>query len=429
MSGERSTNGAGQGGMNSEVAAERPGGSDRKRSWALLQRRRRGGMLRHRPRSAALVAYLLVLGTPGVILAIQVLPDSVAEAPASAVGDPVIAVGGDIACDIGTSPSANSCQQAATANVLTALAPDAVLPLGDTQYEDATAAAFAQMYDPTWGQVKSISHPIPGNHEYQVNASPYYDYFGAAAGDRTKGYYSWNIGQWHLVALNAECGNVPGGGCAAGSTQEQWLRADLAANPGKCTMAYWHEPRFSSGSGSNSLYQPFWQALYNAGADVILNGHAHTYERFAPQSPTGTADAAGPRQFVVGTGGVSFHGLTSALPNEQVRFNDTFGVMKMVLHPSGFDWQFLPVTGGRSTDSGTANCHNAAAPPGGTGLVNGDFENNSLTGWTSTGSTSVATTGHTGSRSATVGSTNPTGTSSIAQTFTAPTGTSNLSFW
>ena len=160
----------------------------------------------------------------------------------------------------------------------------AVLLLGDIQYEDGAYSKFLASYDPSWGRVKSITKPAPGNHEYQSgSAADYYRYFGAAAGDPAKGYYSYDLGGWHLVALNSNCSFV--GGCGAGSPQEQWLRADLAAHPASCTLAYWHHPRFSSGAhGSDATYTAFWQALYDANAEVVLVGHDHDYERFAPQT-------------------------------------------------------------------------------------------------------------------------------------------------
>jgi hypothetical protein len=243
----------------------------------------------------------------------------------------------------------------------------AVLPLGDAQYDCGGATAFSTSYDPTWGRVKAISSPVVGNHEYQTSpgtgcdatgkALGYFDYFGAAAGDPSKGYYSYDIGAWHIVALNTNdtCKFVS---CSAGSPQEQWLRADLAAHPARCTLAYWHAPRFWSGSTSLK-YQAFWDDLYNAGADVVLNGHAHNYERFAPQDPAGNADPAiGIREFVVGTGGASHAGTpTIFAPNSEVFDRTTFGVLKLTLHATSYDWKFVPEAGKTFTDSGTNACH------------------------------------------------------------------------
>ena len=188
-------------------------------------------------------------------------------------------------------------------------------------------------------------------------AAGYFDYFGTAAGRRSPGYYSFNLGRWHLIALNSECAQV--GGCATGSPQERWLRADLAAHPARCVLAYWHKPRFSSGMhGNNATYTAFWHALHGAGADMVLVGHDHDYERFAPQTPHGRADPArGIRQFVVGTGGKTHYGFRTIRANSQVRNSRTFGVLRLALHPSGYDWRFVPEPGKTFTDSGHGSCH------------------------------------------------------------------------
>jgi len=185
-------------------------------------------------------------------------------------------------------------------------------------------------------------------------AAGYFDYFGTAAGRRSPGYYSFNLGRWHLIALNSECAQV--GGCATGSPQERWLRADLAAPPARCVLAYWHKPRFSSGMhGNNATYTAFWQALHGAGADVVLVGHDHDYERFAPQTPHGRADPArGIRQFVVGTGGKTHYGFRTIRANSQVRNSRTFGVLRLALHPAGYDWRFVPNRARPSPTAATA---------------------------------------------------------------------------
>jgi hypothetical protein len=293
---------------------------------------------------------------------------------ASSSGDPVVAAAGDVACDPasqyfnGGAGTTNNCHEQATANLLLGLNPTAVLALGDEQYECAGASAFSQSYDPTWGRLKSITHPAVGNHEYQTTggtgcdtsgkATPYFSYFGAAAGDPTKGYYSFNVGSWHLIALNSNCSNA--GGCSAGSPQEVWLKNDLAANPTACTLAFWHHPRWSSDQflGNNSDTAAEWTDLYNANADVVLSGHAHEYERFAPQNPgEGLDTTRGIREFVVGTGGRSFSTFGSIQPNSEVRNNATFGVLKLTLHATSYDWQFLPEAGKTFTDSGSNSCH------------------------------------------------------------------------
>jgi len=282
----------------------------------------------------------------------------------SSAGDPVIAGAGNIACDPtdpqfnGGNGSAYACHMRATSDLLAGASLAAVFTLGDNQYESGTLAQYQQVYDPTWGRVKGITHPAIGNREYLTSgAAGYFDYFGAAAGDQQKAYYSYDIGAWHIVVLNSECAQV--GGCGVGSSQEQWLHADLAAHPTRCTLAYWHEPRFSSGtSGDNAAYDAFWRDLYRAGADVVLNGHDHDYERFAPQDPNGNPDGArGMREFIVGTGGESHASFNTIQPNSEVRNNNTFGVLELTLHPSSYDWRFVPQAGESFTDSGSGSCH------------------------------------------------------------------------
>ena len=296
----------------------------------------------------------------------------------SASSDPVIVSAGDIACDParsdynGGNGTPTTCHMKATAALISAIDPTAVLALGDNAYECAPLSVFQQSYDPSWGGSKSITHPVVGNHEYETDsnsvspftacdntgtAQGYFDYFGAAAGDRTKGYYSYDIGSWHIIALNSECSHV--GGCGVGSTQEQWLKADLAAHPAICTLAYWHEPRWSSGvQGNLAAYDPFWKDLYNAGAEIVLVAHMHFYERFAPQDPAGSLDTAlGIREFTVGTGGKSLVGLSTIQPNSEVRNTSTYGVLELTLHANSYDWQFVPESGQSFTDSGTTQCH------------------------------------------------------------------------
>jgi hypothetical protein len=236
-----------------------------------------------------------------------------------------------------------------------------VLVLGDVQYEDGTLSRYQESYDLSWGRLKSITRPAVGNHEYRTaGASGYFSYFGAAAGDKTKGYYSYDLGAWHLIALNSNCTYV--GGCGVGSPQEQWLKADLAAHPNVCTLAYFHHPRFSSGQhGSDASYDVFWNSLYAAGVEVVLNGHDHIYERFAPQNPRGGADPNGIQQFIVGTGGKEHTSIASVQPNSAARNTDTFGFLKLTLHPTSYDWQFVPETGKTFTDSGSRNCIGASS--------------------------------------------------------------------
>ena len=241
----------------------------------------------------------------------------------------MILAAGDIAnCD-GTGDEA-------TAQLLDNL-PGTVLTLGDNAYPDGTAQQFNDCYNPTWGRHKARTRPSPGNHDYHVpGAADYFAYFGSAAGEAGKGYYSFNLGAWHLIALNAL-------DSAAGSVQEQWLRTDLAANPKTCVLAYWHYPRFNSGShGNNTKTQPFWQALYDYGADVVLSEGTSTCTNGSRlKNRTGRADATrGLRELVVGTGGSDLYSFMTIQPNSQVRNNDTNGVLDLTLKASHYDWQF-----------------------------------------------------------------------------------------
>ena len=298
-----------------------------------------------------------------------------AGAPAHAA-DPVIAAAGDIACQA-TSPYFNGgggtptrCRQQHTSDLLPGTGLAAVLPLGDTQYCCGSLASFVASYDPSWGRVKAISRPVPGVNEYETPAAGgYFDYFNGAgalsgpAGDRGRGYYSFDVGAWHLVALNSNCRYV---GCTAGSPQERWLRADLAQHQNACTLAYMHAPRFSSTAGGNHpAVQRLWEALHEAGAELVLSADSHNYERFAPQDPSGRADPAyGVRQFVVGTGGHSLKGFGAVRANSEVRFADRFGVVRIALRPSSYEWRFQSEGSGATVDAGSGECHRArpAAP-------------------------------------------------------------------
>ena len=242
----------------------------------------------------------------------------------------------------------------ATAKLLDRI-PGTVFTAGDNAYEHGTVEEYTNCYAPTWGRHKRRTHPVPGNHEYETRgAAGYFGYFGAVAGDTGKGYYSYALGAWHVVALNSNIEMRPG------SAQVRWLRADLAAHPARCTLAYWHHPRFSSGTthGSSKDTGPLWRALYEAGADVVVAGHEHNYERFAPQDTLGVADRAhGLREFVVGTGGDSHYPLGPRLANSEVANSATFGVLKLTLEPAGYRWEFIPVAGKTFTDSGSGACH------------------------------------------------------------------------
>lgn len=271
--------------------------------------------------------------------------------------DPVIAAAGDIACKL-TTQDPTSCEQQATAELLAAGGYDWILTLGDIAYEDGTFNEFRTNFHPTWGMFKGRIRPAPGNHEYQtIGALGYFRYFGKMAGPRGKGYYSLDIGKWHIVALNSNCGDVS---CAEDSDQVRWLRRDLAAHRNTCTLAFWHHPRWSSGTthGSNDDVAAFVGALHEFGAEIILVGHEHNYERFAPQDPGGRKDVdRGIRQIVVGTGGADHHPLGPPISNSQVRNAETFGVLELVLHPRSYEWRFVPLTDRTFTDSGRTNCH------------------------------------------------------------------------
>ena len=255
-----------------------------------------------------------------------------------------------------------------TAELLETMPYARVFTLGDNAYPNGTPAEFASCNAPGWGRagIKERTYPSVGGHEYHTaNASAYFDFYGAAAGDPTKGYYSYDYGSWHVVVLNSECNQI--GGCGPGSPQENWLRRDLAAHMADCTVAYWHVPLFSSGTthGPDANMRPFWRALYDYGADLVLNGHEHNYERFLPQTPDGAFDPTyGITQITAGTGGYLLYpfGSTPAA-NSAVRFSDTPGVLKLVLNPASYDWKFMGIPGGPSTDSGTASCHGPASPP------------------------------------------------------------------
>ncbi len=287
--------------------------------------------------------------------------------------DPVIAAAGDIACDPdfeffrAGQGVPGKCRQKLTSDQLLRLDLDAVLAVGDLQYENGTAEAFRRSFDPSWGRVKALIRPVPGNHEYYTpGASPYFDYFNGAgvrsgpAGDRYQGgYYSYDVGSWHVVALNSECEQIPGG-CGPASPQVQWLRADLGAHPNRCTLAYFHGPRFTSGRypDESENVKPFWDALYAAGADVVVSGHEHLYERYAPQSPDGVADPArGIRQFTVGIGGKGAHPFIGRAPNSQVRHNRVLGVLALTLGEGRYDWRLARAPDGGVKDSGSGVCH------------------------------------------------------------------------
>jgi hypothetical protein len=234
------------------------------------------------------------------------------------------------------------------------LDPDAVLLLGDNQYPSGELDDYRRYYHPTWGRFKARTRPVPGNHEYQTSgAAGYFAYFGKRARPKGRSYYSFDLGGWHLIALNSSIDHGPG------SAQERWLRADLVATAKRCILAYWHFPRFSSGAhqGNWGSVGAFWNDLYDAGADVVLSGHEHSYERFARQTPWAKISWWGLHQFVVGTGGARLLGFAAPKQNSQVRIGDAYGVLELVLHPASYEWRFVSEDGAVLDQGGPVACH------------------------------------------------------------------------
>lgn len=258
-------------------------------------------------------------------------------------GDPVLVGAGDIA-------NRETPGDEATANLLDGI-PGTVFTAGDNAYKNGTAADFRDAYEPTWGRHKHRTYPTPGNHDYETDsAAPYFDYFGDRAGPRGRGYYTYDVGTWRVFALNSEIDTGPS------SPQMQWLRSELTARPTPCSAAIWHRPLFTSGpNGENRQMRDMYRLLYDNNVDVVINGHDHLYERFAPQDADGRPDQArGIRQFTVGTGGITLYNPVRTAPNSQRILSD-WGVIKFTLHPNSYDWAFFPVSG--DSDRGTGACH------------------------------------------------------------------------
>jgi len=245
---------------------------------------------------------------------------------------------------------------------LVAARPGTVLVLGDNAYSDGAFDEFMAFYEPTWGAFKDRTRPVPGNHDYRTtNAAGYFKYFGEAAGDPSKGYYSYDLGNWHLIALNTNgedaCDRIA---CGAGSAQEQWLRADLAASTKPCTLAYWHHPRWSSGShGSDVTVDALWRALHEGGVEIALVGHDHDYERMQPIDGDGALDeATGLVEIVVGTGGRDLRGFDDPpLALTAKRDGETWGVLQLKLFADRAEYEFVPIAGQTFTDTGVITCH------------------------------------------------------------------------
>jgi hypothetical protein len=313
----------------------------------------------HRPRQF-LVITCLTITLVAIAAMVALSPRSLALAAPLTQTDPAVIVGaGDIS-------NCYNDHDTYTAYLMDSIE-GTVITLGDDAYEAGSTKDFAECYDPTWGRHKERTRPTPGNHEYGTQgAEGYFTYYGDAATPLEpgctrdcKGYYSYDVDAWHVVALNSEVPNQ------VGSDQEQWLRADLAANPTACTLAYYHRPTFSSGRHGSGAAIDLYQALYDYGADVVLVGHDHNYERFAPQSPSGQYEPErGIRQIVVGTGGATLRDFKFIQPNSEVRDHETWGVIKMTLHPDSYDWEFIPIPGQTWTDVGSSPCvSNPNLPP------------------------------------------------------------------
>ena len=229
---------------------------------------------------------------------------------------------------------------------------------GDNVYPDGSSTNFGNCYQPTWGAFRSRTRPVPGNHDYYNNpgAAGYFGYFGRRAGPQGRGWYRFDAGTWRVYALTSECRKRS----RCYRRQYAWLKADLTSYPHQCVLAIWHRPRFSSGAGhgSSTRMAPVFRLLYQKDAEIVISGHDHGYERFAPTDPTGAINAAGGlRQWVVGTGGASLYGFGAALPASEVRDATSHGLLRLDLHPGAYDWQFLPIAGDDFTDSGTGTCH------------------------------------------------------------------------
>lgn len=276
--------------------------------------------------------------------------------PAAGSDAPVLVAAGDIA-------SCSSGGDEKTASLVETIA-GTVLAVGDLAYNSGSTKDFATCYDPSWGKFSDRTRPVPGNHEYGTpGAAGYFNYWTAASGGIVKSYYAFGVAGWRVYALNSNCEFI--GGCQEGSPEQAWLAADLQTHPTECVVAYWHHPLFSSGvHGNNPVMVDMYRTLYDAGAEIVINGHDHDYERFAPQDAAARGDPVfGVREFVVGTGGKQHYHFHEIRANSEVRNQPTNGVLKLTLGSGTYRWQFIPVNGETFTDSGSGACH-GSPPPG-----------------------------------------------------------------
>ncbi|MEX1264287.1 MAG: IPT/TIG domain-containing protein [Actinomycetota bacterium] len=399
-------------------------------------------------RSASCIAAVAAL-----VFTTLVLPQPSASAGVSA--DPVIAAAGDIACDPASNKfngglgTATECRQMYTSDILVANAYQHVLALGDEQYECGGTLAFEQSYDPSWGQVKPVTHPAVGNHEYQTSggtdcgagAAGYFSYFGAAAGPAGKGWYSFDVGAWHLIALNSNCAKVS---CVAGSEQEQWLVADVAAHPAACTLVYMHHPVFSAGGTApqtNTKLLPMWNDMYAAGVDLVLTGHDHNYQRLTQLDGSGNPDPVnGIREIIVGTGGINLGSPNFPYPGTEAFITNAFGVLELTLHASSYDWRFLkedrtvldsgsdtcvtppptPTVDGFNPTSGNVGTSVTVTGTGFTDASSVTF-NGTAAAFTVTNDTTIETSVPTGATTGPIAVTTPGGTGTSATNFTVTT--------
>jgi acid phosphatase type 7 len=292
---------------------------------------------------------------------------------AAPAGPPILVGAGDIARCYDPENPAEITPPHLTAAESTAMIldriPGTVMAVGDNAYELGSPTDYLLCYEPTWGRHKARTRPAPGNHEYLTpGATGYFTYFFPVSSP-PGGYYSYDLGRWHVIVLNSmpqwsacpppKTSPEDGRTCAGDLPQRLWLIADLARHRNRCTIAYFHHPRFSSGRhGSQYEMQQFWDILYARGVDVVVSAHDHLYERFAPQDPEGDLDTRrGIRQFTVGTGGAGLYEFSTILPNSEVRINDTHGVLALALGNNRYAWAFIPVEGGTARDSGGGVCH------------------------------------------------------------------------